>query len=270
MTARVEGYWKDFDDLVVGRLETEAERAARVARYDFPAELASSIPTEALSHELPRERGARAAWGFDVLLQKRAAPGARLSGWASYTYASARRDEYGSSLPFEYDRPHAATLVGSWRFSPKWELAATLRAYSGFPRTPVRGPARGRARRREEGRSCRLSTPRGATSTRRASAGVSNLNSARLPVFVRLDLRAVVEAARGARAAGSLYLDVINATNRKNAGQIASTLEYDPVSTIDQPRLVEETAVAIPFLPVLRRALPVLSAGSAASRPTVP
>ena len=33
---RVEGYYKTFDDLIVGGLEAEAERRARVARYDFP------------------------------------------------------------------------------------------------------------------------------------------------------------------------------------------------------------------------------------------
>jgi outer membrane receptor protein involved in Fe transport len=80
--------------------------------------------------------------------------------------------------------------------------------------------------------------------------GVSNLNTARLPVFVRLDLRLSWKP-RGAQGRWLLYLDVINATNRKNAGQITSTLEYDPISTVDQPRLVEKPDVAIPFLPSL-------------------
>ena len=247
VSARVEGYWKDFDDLVVGRLETEAERAARVARYDFPAELASSIPTDPQITSYP-ENGARGrAWGFDVLLLKRAAPGARLSGWASYTYAVARRDEYGLSLPFEYDRPHAAALVGKWRISPKWEIAATLRGYSGFPRTPVVG-LRVAAQETPEGRLVPALDAEGGYVYETSLGSVANLNSARLPAFVRLDLR-VSWKPRGVDGRWQLYLDVINATNRKNAGQIASSLEYDPVSTTGEPRLVEEKAAAIPFLP---------------------
>ena len=77
---------------------------------------------------------------------------------------------------------------------------------------------------------------------------VANLNSARLPAFARLDLR-VTWKPRGVDGRWHFYLDVINATNRKNAGQIASSLEYDPVSTTGEPRLVEEKAAAIPFLP---------------------
>ncbi len=53
LLARVEGYWRGLDDLIVGRLETEEERLARIAQYDFPAELASSVPTEAIITSFP-------------------------------------------------------------------------------------------------------------------------------------------------------------------------------------------------------------------------
>src|SRR4030095_15389745 len=46
--ARVETYYKGFSNLIAGRLETEEERLARLARYDFPASLASSVPTASL------------------------------------------------------------------------------------------------------------------------------------------------------------------------------------------------------------------------------
>ena len=165
-------------DLVVGRLETEEERLARVAQYDFPAELASSVPADPIITSFPVNGATGRSWGFDVLVQKRPTPGARLTGWASYTWGRAEREEYGRTLPFEYDRRHAASLVGSWRITPKWELGATVRAFSGFPRTPVLGlrvaadeterrPARARARRRGPLRlrdaraaASRTSTPR--------------------------------------------------------------------------------------------------------------
>ena len=46
-----------------------------------------------------------------------------------------------------------------------------------------------------------------------------------------------------------LYLDVINATNRDNVGQLDPRLAYDPGSPLDQPRLYFEPTAAIPFLP---------------------
>ena len=42
LLGRVELYYKSFSDLIVGRLETEDERLARLARYDFPPVLQSS------------------------------------------------------------------------------------------------------------------------------------------------------------------------------------------------------------------------------------
>jgi outer membrane receptor for ferrienterochelin and colicin len=45
VTLRLEAYSKTFDRLIVGRLETPAETAARIAPYDFPAAIASSVPS---------------------------------------------------------------------------------------------------------------------------------------------------------------------------------------------------------------------------------
>ena len=80
------------------------------------------------------------------------------------------------------------------------------------------------------------------------SGGVANLNSARLPAFFRLDLRLSWKP-RGDAGRWLFYLDVINATNRENAGQIDPRLAYDPASPLDQPRLLLEPSAAIPFLP---------------------
>lgn len=245
LTARVEGYWKGFSDLIVGRLETEEERLSRVARYDFPPTLASSVPTAPLITSVP-ENGARGdSWGFDVFVQKRPSSGGRVSGWASYTYGVARREQYGRTGPFEYDRRHALSLVGTWRATRKLEIAATVRAFSGFPRTPVLGLRVG-ADESAEGSLVPAVDADGRYVYETDLGGVSNLNAARLPSFLRLDLR-VSWSPGGAAGRWLLYLDVINATNRDNAGQIDSSLEYDPGALV--PRLVETKAAAIPFLP---------------------
>ncbi len=247
VTARVEGYWKSFDDLIVGRLETETERLARLAAYDFPPELRSSIPTDAIITSFPENGASGRSYGFDVLVQKRPTPGARLTGWAAYTYGQAEREEYGRTLPFDYDRRHAATLVGSYRFSPKWELAATLRASSGFPRTPVLG-LRVSADETAEGRLVPALDAEGRYVYETDLGGVDDIGRDQLPFFLRLDLRLSWKP-RGGGGRWLLYLDVINATNRENAGQIEATLAYDPESASDQPRLVLAPAAAIPFLP---------------------
>ena len=249
LSARVEGYWKGFEDLVIGRLETGNETQARVARYDFPAGLASSVPTDAIITSVPENGGRGQSWGVEVLVQKRPAPGARVTGWASYAYGVARREEYGRTLPFDYDRRHAATLVGSWRISPRWDAAATLRAFSGFPRTPVLG-LRVAADETPRGRLVPALDADGRYAYETTSGGVANLNTARLPAFVRLDARLSWKP-RGEAGRWLVYLDVINATNRENAGQIEARLEHDPSSPLDQPRLVEQRAAAIPLLPSL-------------------
>jgi outer membrane receptor protein involved in Fe transport len=247
LSARVEGYWKGLSDLVVGRLETEAERLARIAPYDFPPELASSVPVDPIITSFPVNGAVGDSWGFDVLVQKRPIPGARLTGWASYTWGRAERDEYGRTLPFEYDRRHAASLVGSWRISTRWELGATARAFSGFPRTPVLG-LRVAAVETGDGRLVPALDPEGRYVYETTSGGISNLNSARLPAFFRLDLRLSWKP-RGDAGRWLVYLDVINATNRDNVGQVDPRLLYDPASALDQPRLVLEPTAAIPFLP---------------------
>lgn len=247
LTARVEGYWKGFDDLIVGRLESEAERQARLARYDFPAELAASIPREPIITSFPENGGRGSSWGADLLVQRKPVAGARLSGWAAYTYGVARREQYGRSAPFDYDRRHAATFVGSWRVGARFELAATLRAFSGFPRTSVLG-LRVAADETDAGRFVPALDAEGRYVYEPDLGSLANLNASRLPAFLRLDLRLSWKP-RGEAGRWQLYLDVINATNRKNAGQINTTLAYDPASALDQPRLVDERAAAIPFLP---------------------
>jgi outer membrane receptor protein involved in Fe transport len=249
--ARIEGYYKSFDRLLTGRLETEDERLARIARYDFPADVQWSIPTAPQITTVPENGADGRGYGFDIYLARKATSAStRLTGWASWTWGIAERNAYGLTLPFDYDRRHAFTLVSSYRLSQKWEIAATGRASSGFPRTPPVGlrvnPVENPL---SPGPVKRLIPERDTLGNYVFTpdlGSLGNLNSTRLPFFVRLDLR-VTWKPRGATGRWLFYLDLINATNRKNAGAINDTLEYDPGS--DQPRIVEEKTASIPFLP---------------------
>ena len=59
LQARAEAYYKGFDDLIAGRIETEEERLARVARYDFPQSLSSSVPIASSDYQRADERQQR-------------------------------------------------------------------------------------------------------------------------------------------------------------------------------------------------------------------
>jgi hypothetical protein len=253
---RLDGYVKRFRDALIGRLETEAERQARIARYDFPADLAWSIPTEALITTVPTNDGRGRAYGFDVMVTRTApGPDARVRGWASYTWGRAERDAYGRRYAFEYDRRHAFATVASLRLSRRWELATTVRVASGFPRTAPLGVrvagVDDSVDRDGDGVTDEIVPDVDANGLPIYSVnfgGVDNLNGARLPLFARVDLRATWRPG-GPTSRWELYAEVINLFNRQNAGALDPRLEYNPDG--DQPRIVEERDQAIPLLPTL-------------------
>jgi len=256
VTLRLEGYVKRFTDLLAGQLESEADRLARVSRYDFPADLQSSIPVEPIITTVPANDGRGRAYGFDIFVSRPSPPaGSRVSGWASYTWGKASRDAYGRSAAFEYDRRHAFTVVAAYRFSPNWELATTTRVASGFPRTAPVGlrvaAAEDTLDLDADGVTDELLPDRDATGLLVYEVdlgGIANINQARLPVFARADVR-VTWRPRGAAGRWELYAEIINLLDRENAGAFDPRLEYDPTS--DQPRIVEVRDQSIPRLPTL-------------------
>jgi hypothetical protein len=250
LTARVEGYVKTFDNLLLGRLETAEETRLRLAPYRFPAELAASLPTSAQITSVPTNTGGGRAAGFDVYLSRKAqAVSDRFTGWASYTYGRAHSDAYDRSYPFDYDRRHALSAVASYRLSRLLELAVTVRVASGFPTTPALGLRVGAVESTGPDGTVSLVPEQDADGRLVYTVdlgGVENLNTARLPVFARVDTRLTF---RPGWMAGrwQIYLEVINVTNRRNAGALAPKLEYDPTS--DRPMLTYSREEGIPLLP---------------------
>lgn len=251
LVARVEGYYKSFDRLIVGELETLAETAARVAQYDFPADVAWSVPSAPKITNTPINGATGRAYGFDVYVARRpSSASARLSGWASYTWGHADIDAYGRRYPFDYDRRHAVSLVGTVRITSSFELGATARIASGFPYTPVQGlriaavavtdPATGATRylpqRDANGLYVWTTDP----------GGVGDLNSGRLPMFARVDVRATFKPQWSQRR-WQFYVEVINALKRKNVGAYETELVYDPSS--DRPRITTKPTASLPLIP---------------------
>jgi hypothetical protein len=206
--------------LTIGRLETEQERCARVASYDFPAELTESVPQAAQVTRFPVSAGRGRAYGVDIVLGRAASRSRRaLDGWISYSYGLAQREAWGLRFPFDYDRRHAVTIVASWQARRWLRLAVTERVASGFPRTPeIRRVSAIDDASDVDGDGNRTElVPRranGALVYETVDASLAQINSTRYPYYARLDARATFTPG-GPDGRLTLYLDVINVLNRR-------------------------------------------------------
>jgi hypothetical protein len=249
--ARVEGYYKTFDRMIVGRLETPAETAARVALYDFPAALQSSVPAAPQIVSEPVNGADGSAYGFDIYLSRQPRSASeRFSGWGSYTWGRANVDNYGRRYPFDYDRRHALSLVGTYRVNRWLELAGSARVASGFPYDPVLGLVVAAAPVNDEAGNLVKYVPEvdanGLYVWTTTKGGVENLNSSTLPWFARVDVRATFKPSWSS-SRWQFYVEIINVLNRENAGRLDPVLAYDPAS--DRPSVSYESQGAFPLIP---------------------
>lgn len=241
---RVEAYYKRFNELIIGRLETEEERQNRIARYDFPPELQGSIPTDPMITSFPSNDGAGTAVGVDVFVAHHN-PAARLTGWVSYTLGKAEQRAYDTVLAFDYDRRHAFNAVGRYRLTDRWDVSLTARLSTGFPRTPPVGLVV-TGTEDEHGRLSPERDREGNYVYVVDFGDATDLNSGRLPSYARLDVRATYRP-RGLTGRWSFYVEILNAFNRDNAVELEQILEHDPTSPV--PRVVEQPTMGFPILP---------------------
>jgi hypothetical protein len=251
VTTKVEGYYKTFDRMLVGRLETPDETASRVAQYAFPAEFASSVPRAPQITSIPSSAAAGDSYGFDVYLQRRAGTASdRVTGWVSYTWGKAFVENYGRRYAFDYDRRHALSVVSTLRLTRRFDLGATLRVASGFPENApiglrVASTLAPGATKGAPGSLIPARNDAGLLGWTIDRGGVENLNNARLPAYARLDLRLTYTSPRASH--WQLYFEAINALNRNNAGVLRASLEYNPDAP--QPIIRLEREQGLPFLP---------------------
>ena len=253
LVARVEGYYKTFDRMIVGRLETPAETAARVARYDYPADLQSSVPAAPQIVSEPVNGADGSAYGFDVYVAHQPTSASeRFSGWGSYTWGRATVNGYGRRYPFDYDRRHAVSLVGTYRVTRWLELAGSARVASGFPYDPVVGLVVAASPVNDESGNLVKYVPEvdanGLYVWTTTKGGVENLNTGTLPLFARVDVRATFKPSWFS-SRWQFYVEVINVLNRENAGSFSPVLSYDPAS--DRPSISYTREGSFPLLPSL-------------------
>lgn len=255
VSVRIDGYYKRLSNLIVGQLETNEERLARLSSYDVPPPLQTAVQTDALITTVPLNAATGRAYGLEVYVAHSVAAAASpLTGWVAYSFGRAERTAYGLTQAFDYDRRHAVSAAARVRLGARLDLAATGRLSTGLPRTPVRGvrlalvtdaaDVDGDGNRTEQiAQRDALGNPLFQPDL----GGVANINSARLPHFARLDARLTYRPTwTGERWA--FYLDLINVLGSKNITQIDSALFFDPTS--DRPGIVERAQdTGIGFFP---------------------
>jgi len=167
--------------------------------------------------------GSGFVYGAELLLKYK--PDARFLGWIAYTISRSER----RALPeqdnriFEYDQTHVLAALGSLRLGRGWEIGARFRYVTGNPYTPIRGGA--------------FDADAGAY----AAVEQRPLYSARVPAFYSLDVRVEKRWRLSEHANVSVYLDVLNATNRRNVEGITGNFDYSRTTVV----------AGLPILPVV-------------------
>ena len=129
----------------------------------------------------------------------RGVAGAPLQWLANYTWSSAKDIVDGIGVPRSWDQTHAGNFLVAYRWRPGWFMSVAGTVHTGWPTTPVTGRV--------------VTLPDGSTEIERV---VGPRNSARFPIYARLDLKAGRTIATAKGSVG-VELSVANLTDRKNA-----------------------------------------------------
>lgn len=134
--------------------------------------------------------------GLEIVFK--GAPGPSFSWWGSYVLARAEDEFDGAWQPRSWDQKNALTLGVNFNLPRRWSLSLAGIYHSGWPTTPVTGEVVVNEDGDEE-----------------VEPIVGTRNSARYPAYARLDLR-VSKLFPTVRGGWTVFLEVINLTNRKN------------------------------------------------------
>lgn len=161
------------------------------------------------------------AYGLDTLIRKSVTD--KLSGWLSVSLSKANREhkKTGDSFSFEYDQPFNASLVGSYKMSPRWEVGAKLWVHSGKPYTPV------------------ISASEDPEQDGYYIPVYADVNSKRFPMYHRLDIRVdrIIKKKNGRSI--SAYLEILNVLDTKNISEYDYNSDYSERAEVAQlPRII--------------------------------
>ena len=172
------------------------------------------------------------AQGTEIFLRHRS--GDKFFGWVSYAYAlSKRRDRDGEPYRYySFDQTHVATIAASYSLTPTWEFGAKWQYRTGNPYTPVE-------------RAERVPDPR--LNGRWIYIPIyGETNSERLPPYHRLDLR-VSKVFRFNSWGFGIFLELLNAYNRKNLLDYQYEDDYSDKNAINQLPIIPYLGITVEF-----------------------
>ena len=189
-------------------------------------------------------QGEAFARGAEILLRHR--QGDRFFGFLSYAYSRwLRRDQPESPLNLHpYDRPHVATLAGSYNLTPALEIGAKWRYSTGNPYTPTIGFTRIEETKQD---------PKyGEVRVISAIPVLGDVNSLRVPSYHRLDIR-VKRTFMFNRWEMGVFLEFMNVYNRKNIFDFSypSVIASPGQEYVGESEIEKEAIHQLPFIPYL-------------------
>ena len=184
---RVEGYEKDFSNLIV----------------------VNPISAPGMTY---LNTGTGYARGLEFFLRQ--PPTDRFFGWISYALStSQRQDAPGeSTYPYEYDEPNALTVVGTYKLNPGWDVGFKVLYTTGAPYTPVASTV-----------PTVVSSNGQPTTIYVAQYGPTD--SARLPDYFRIDLSTSIKTVYNTWE-WRLYLDMSNVLGTQNVLSYSYNADY--------------------------------------------
>lgn len=160
-------------------------------------------------------------YGLETMIRKELTD--KLSGWLSLTLSKAKRKHTitGKEFPFDYDQPLNVSLVTQYKWSEKMTFGMKYWLHSGSPYTPVNGA---------------IEDPQ---IPGHYEANYGDVNSDRLPVYNRLDLRIDRKLKTSGRFKLTGYIDLLNVLNTKNVSGYDYNRDYSSRGEFYQlPRII--------------------------------
>ena len=162
--------------------------------------------------------------------------GERFFGWLSYAYSRSRRQDAPSEPErlYSFDQTHVATLTGSYKLTPMWEIGAKWHYSTGTPYTPITCAEVNKFYHPKTGE------------TRCIVPTYGEINSERIPSFHRLDVR-INKSFIFDRWQMALYLEVLNLYNRKNVLTIDYNDDYSKQEAVHQLPIIPYFGMTMEF-----------------------
>jgi hypothetical protein len=148
-------------------------------------------------------------WGAELMLNKEQT--GRWYGWVSASLSRSRRTNTvtGETVPFSFDTPLVATMVGNYQISSRWSAGLRWTYRSGMPYTSITG-------NHENPDYPGYYLP-----------DYGAVNEARADDYHRLDLRVARTFGGRGRFQGSFFFDLVNAYGRNSGGAAQYKPEAD-------------------------------------------